>query len=1610
MSSLVRWHTDPQEPDFFPDGKKEALHLDKLVDSGSYNPLYESIENKINEIKKIKGASAEENESVLWLRGLLNDFDIYVTRELHRIHYPLWAREWEIRNEYKQYYKTDPNPAWNIRAVMARLMTFKEIQKHVKDETFWHRPETRPVYSLDCLSGGIINDQTRPWKYVTGINPVHPRRGYMLTYEKPWIGKQLDPMHHWGVYMDKKLLGISDRYFMACCGELVGQTEGCWINLPEAKTKGAIEGVIQPYQLFPTVFNNVWENYVRNNSFPAADQIKEDYNIGTAFRDITKYDNLHKEIQSSWANASKIIRKSFKSYAKEIQDHLDANDSDAGREINPFENPKVLTPQGRTAIETPIQLVLRYNEIQCMGALVPPLIRDYVNEKIFRVADMLASFTYERMGGIEYTKADKSKGRIKMLKMDIDDTAQIDTMIKQIDESTDKPELKSVIKPELEKVKTKITERMAENVRRVRLANTEETLEEIRRAKMGQVTDVSGLDWKSVVAALNLFDTNDQILLDIEKEINDSLRSFRAGFTPPPTVTLPVYPPLGGFTDNLLDQLDTNINITKLTYEVNQTFFRPEEPVSTNTNPTYQKAFTFYKSVKGILDKPNYLTPTQYKRINSDVFIQEQANFAKATKDTDAELVQISNNLAVAAEKILYVQNKTGIKQAVKDAVITSVDTLDIAPTQARINALEIAKEKEAAKSQNIIDDAATKYEAVQKPKRDDAVKMLQQVKNTFKAPQNVKSPDDVKAEIAKIMAAVKALEPSDEYSQDYLEFNRKLETIQANLPKDNTVFQPRPDDLGLKTADEVEKVYVAKWKEANGLLGAATNLANALIALVNSLSTNSQDAKAKEVRQLLTSIEKNAEQALAFAETETQRKARIEREEAAKREAERKKREEDERIQRIMQLDRTYAAPMFEWLNNPKRKLNKSSITMEKLTKLEQQYNMEYKQLPGETSRTWQGQQKKRSGTILQDFITIQNAFQKKENFLRPSKVTDRPNALPSGLDDDLSLTTPVFKDQPFSALYVQNYDTTELIALYKDYAEYLIQEMHVDDKQRADLAAKITQKVQNLTAFPEQPVSLNSVANPDDTFDISDIDMQAPAVVPGDSVFTFTAPQNASNSCWLDSSIVSIFSIPQTTWVNALFNAKTMYNRGIELKFPSRSKIVPDPQNDCNTKDVKELHTALLADITTLEQPFTKERKQCAVRTYLSTAKGCLKRFVEREGDQDTPATFFESFVSLYGENTLRLQYVAHDWDKYGFNVKVRDVSKDTRAYIVDASQYFNPDLISQLKIDIAVASFNVDTDLRDGFQLSAIIAKAGPVTSGHFVTYLYDFNRKEWAFFNVIDNNEFVGWVKDLSQDKDVYGNSRSTPLISSVGLPQGVFDLKGVQNKGNFIGYKPAFFVFIRQDEIDAILKRLRDANAKKPAPAPVITITPTPIWTPSLDPFEKGELKEANKLVNNWYNAYTNSTKPAKSIWATDLKLLDYANNFISEITVEEHVKNTFVMPKSLWNDDTRRKALGYAYAKFQAWLDETDATKLKGLEADMRKALVAAQITEKPFDFTSQMSSLSITFLPTNREARDMFVALINRMKKETQTNQYWEIQLRKLLVQTQTKFQDLEK
>lgn len=1553
LDSLQRWHTDPKEPDFYPDGKKTALYLNNEVGSGSYAPLYNLIEERIKSLKSDKNAS----ESLFWLQSLLDNFDLYVTQELHRVHYALWAREWEIRQEYEQHYGKKPDPAWNIRAVMARLMTFKEIQKYVKDETFWHRPETRPVYSLDCLSGGIINDQTRPWKYVTGINPVHPRRGYMLTYEKPWIGKQLDPMHHWGVYMDKKLLGISDRYFMACCGELVGQTEGCWINLPEAKTKGAIEGVIQPYQLFPTVFNNVWENYVRNNSFPAADQIKEDYNIGTAFRDITKYDNLHKEIQSSWANASKIIPESFKSYAKLIQDHLDANDSDAGRETNPFENPAVLTPQGRIAIETPIQLVLRYNEIQCMGALVPPLIRDYVNEKIFRVADMLASFTYERMGGIEYTKTDGSKERIKMLKTDIDNTAQIDTMIKQIDQSTDKPALKTVIKPALTALKTKITERMAENARRVRLANTRETLKEMRQAKMDQVMGVTGLNWQAVVAALNLFDTNDQILLDREKEINDSLRSFRSpgGFTPPPTVTLPVYPPLAGFTDTLLDQLDTNINITKLTYEVNQSSFSPVDPATKNANPTYTKTLGFYNAVKDILVKSDYLTPTSYKRINSTVFVREKENFAKATKDTDNELGQIANNLAVAASKILYVLNKTGINQNVKDAVITSIDTLSVTPTQARIKALETAKENEAAKSQRIIENAATTYEAAEKPNRDAAVKALQQVKNTFKAPQNVKSPDDVKSEIAKIMGAVETLKTSDEYSQDYLSFNKRLETLQNSLPASNDVFQPR-DDLRLKTVDEVKLAYVAKWKEANGLLGAAKNLADALVNLVNSLSKTTQDAEAENVKKLLTSIEENAKEALAFAETEPQRIARLAREQAAREEAERKAREEAERQRRAVETEEGKLVKFFNWLNMDTSGDKKMFFTTS-LTALQQLDDYIRTTINNDNAK-------------LNKFTDLRDTYLFAQlPFLYKTNPLDTSNTLFLGrLEDDSHFIAP--QDEVYRSLYVQGADLQVVKNTYRLFAQIFthwgLPTQTIYEKEFTDIIVNNYEK-----ALPRQQPNFwqRDFSNKSNSVDVSMISKKQPSVYPKEGVISKSYLGWIDASCWMDASYVTLFSIPQNTWTTEIFRTKNILRPQIVLMFPdgTEKSVTEADVTICSDDKMRKLHSDLLDDIIDIQKPEEGKKELCRSKANWYKTFGCVSD--PAINADESPDIVFSSLINLYQlQNTISFDPTKGS-DKPDNNITVPPTT--TSVFVKKVLTRDDFDVWKPTFQAKGIDAWKVD-EKSTNYQLAGLIFYSG----GHYNARVYDFIKKDWLF---VDN----------------YYNQ--------------------VQWEGG--GTKPEWFTFSRSYVLSHVIyfSNTEIANLERKyraAQVPVITITPTVVWTPSVDAFEGKNLDDANKWITNARTAYDGSTNAEKRAWATNLKLLQPDGIFITAFVVDEPVKGAFVISSALWNDDTRRKALGYAYQKFLDWLQPMAFLNSDSLQADMQKALVAAQITEKPAPFfINGMNALQIDYVPSDVAKRDRLKQdLLEKTRTQARSRDYWQHRLRVFLVQNQINVQDLRK
>jgi hypothetical protein len=447
---------------------------------------------------------------------------------------------------------------------------------------------------------------------------------------------------------------------------------------------------------------------------------------------------------------------------------------------------------------------------------------------------------------------------------------------------------------------------------------------------------------------------------------------------------------------------------------------------------------------------------------------------------------------------------------------------------------------------------------------------------------------------------------------------------------------------------------------------------------------------------------------------------------------------------------------------------------------------------------------------------------------------------------------------------------------------------------------------------------------------------------------------------TCPYDAIFTALFKVPGLWLENTIFNATD-----VSVKTDTCLKRIID-----GMPLPEWIHHRICKQIHFLQDPLATERGESCVtkRTWkecisVDESKALFKSLDDGRTLMGDVIQHFYNQGSKYTGAYLTKEIVSFPHNDTSYN------SKELICVVLFKTENFIRSESGQVQYDIPLYLNNKQ------FTLISCVS----FQPGHWVSYVRDPRSTEWWFFNAAPGGTNVARKIGIRGD--------NVPIEVT----------KGSANE------QPCGWYYMRVP--DNVLKAA-------PAPAPIITITPTVVWTPSEPSFERKNLDEANKWITNARTAYDGSTNAEKRAWATNLKLLQPDGSFIAAFVVDEPVKGAFVISSALWNDDTRRKALGYAYQKFLDWLKEPNAIKSAGLEADMRKALVAAQITEQPakYEYADQMQTLAINFVPMEKAARDGLKELMERMKTETdKTDDYWRQRLRVFFVQNQLKFQDLK-
>lgn len=1522
----IRWHTDPN-PAFF-QTPKPPKELSDLININSETALYLLIQQTITTNPTKPPNLKLEGEDIEWLKSIETSFDSYVTRVLNTLHIEPWDYDHRIKDEYARVYGTPYVSTYggggSIRSVMGRLMTYKEIWNYAREaedrtrcsntngsDWFWRRPEPKPVWSNSSnFSSSSFHSNDGRMPFMTGIHPKDKNRVYTVTYKKPWCSSnrfsELDPTHNWGVFIDQTASYTDDlpiRVLMACCAEPVGKTEGCWIALPEDTT--AVEGIIKPYRVYHSVFNSVWSNISNNSPLPTTFQndIKNNYSMGTAFQDVSKYEELHQRIKKALEDAAPIIEQAYKDYQAELQATLDRLEEagDSQRNTDPFST-ILKTQEKQDAVTLPIRLRDEFNAIQAIDMDKPdgPLVlKDHVNQRVFQVGEMLKEFTFAKMGGIQVKTTGGKTTRIKMLNSKQMDKTNLESLVKTILNATSDPNYTKFLSPaQLQATQTLkvIDDIMAEQatVNRLNALDTEYQL--LLAAGVNKTAlEPTGLNWNEVQRnQIKGFKDSEESVISNQKAINVSLRSLRT--TNPQVVSatpLVSVVPLLPAEEALLPKFKENMDVEMVKRSVPMK--DEAEPLLTNApalspvelNDQYVSAANAYQRANDLQKDANLPIATQGKVKERPGFKTALATVEKTLRDQNNVLESLKKNLRQSIARLLYINN-LNVSNDVKRRSVVELGISDRITNLDLLNTTIETKKNDARKKfEQALKIEIDAYNQEQNKNKTNATTVLA----TFDT-NNQKLIIDDTTGIEKLknnlLAAVAPLAVIDDLEQLYVNYNAKLQTVFSNLPEATLVAQ----------APKAKK-YINAWQTS--VLAASIALAQALQNLI----VNLNDVNTKSTDDALATLETEVTTAKALVETEEARKIRLAREAAEK--------AEKERVE-INRLRALVENTVFDaWILQP----NVSSFILNSSSGIRSLQNL------------WDDVKNKISAIAL--------PFR----FIIP-----RPNTtLVQRLINDEAIRDEISINDMQNQMYVEGLSLDEMKQAWIVFKEFLV---HVGSSQQGqkllDLqnVKTIEQPNRVVKRVVDQPVKTTKSLV---TFEKYETNGYA-------GLMTTKSLEWINNSCWIDTVMMSLFSIPQTSIVKNIYNATTIKTNSLQVAFPTSTKTL-----GCTPVEAANIHNTLINDIDYIQNPeIIPSSHTCSVRPLWDNLCG-PKRV--KDSTFATPNDVFSNLLQFYPDSfsydttsallsNIYTDYVIpagannnHVWDIF-----------DNGAYIFDALQ------------SIIVPRF-FDFGKNTTHTLAAVIYALFAPNEGnshHFITHIQDFETNVWYHY---DRNLFS---QDL-QMRELTSQEYSDNLNN-------LANYKYTMGNGNVRDeYRvPVCFVFFSNAEV-AQLKSERQSYKKG-----VAVPAPSTLWD---SPFKTTAPDEILKTIRkNLLNT------PTEKDWLTKLGLFNSVT--------EELITDT--------NELGDSPAIRYAYYHFSEWLSQNDPGKRTKLEIKIRKALAAAQ----PIPEEQELQLLGIKKFPDDLRITNALkkVLLPQIQKKPLETV---VVRKRVFAARFQIKFSELE-
>ncbi len=641
---------------------------------------------------------------------------------------------------------------------------------------------------------------------------------------------------------------------MACCGELLDKTEGCWLSLQP----GQRYGDVIPYVLMKT---DHWSqmattpnatDYIENQM-----RIESDYQVGTAFQDQNRYIELHNNIQQGWKSLSNVLKKGFKSYTDELDERV--NDSPPkSLHYNPTETH--LEPDEVQLLVGTLKFVFEYNKMQCMEQMPTSLDswKSYVDRHIFKVNSVHAVWTDQNRGGLPILNA--TGGVITRARLLPSKTLATEAAINALIAA-----LFQVVAGSPIKANTDVIMGIAQQLAAVVVVLTYDETTYTRIFK------VPSPELDPFIGYIDAYDRSVENVIAKQVAINNALRKLRSQKaiknTDLPSNTIPQVPQppdeadiraaeLSFYTRRAKQRALDEYNAVKEPFN-----FTNEKAVSGAVAAAWNALVATYKAIdaaKSIstIAKPPHQLKGAYAVAIDDAYAQYLLYVNEENAKMTEGLLRLSKNAAYYRSIGIEpdIETRNNIVAARKANIEKTIADIGAAAT-----AVTLSKQQAIALMRQVVVDQKDIYDADQAKLKTDATKTIAAVTKDALWKQQDVSVDGLDDMVTKLLSTAVALEPIDALNSLSLDVTKRLKELQSRIHR-----VPIPDP-------KQKSDYDTSWLS---IYAASENLLKALSQLLAGAASSA------DVTAVVDKIVAIAVEAESKLETPEQRKRRLEAEE----------------------------------------------------------------------------------------------------------------------------------------------------------------------------------------------------------------------------------------------------------------------------------------------------------------------------------------------------------------------------------------------------------------------------------------------------------------------------------------------------------------------------------------------------------------------------------------------------------------------------------------------------------------------------------------------------------------------------------------------------------